>query len=215
MYKQYLLTQSQCTCKFEKIHKDDILKIINKMDKSSSGYDMFSNKIIKAIKNEISKPLTLIINQMLESAIFPDGLKLAKIIPLYQKGNINSITNYRLISLLPTLSKVFERVICNQLYMYLDHNNLLSEQQYGFRGNHSAELAAIKLADYIVHEIDRKLTHVNIYIDRSKTFDTLNFDILLYNQHYYGITDIALKLLKSYMPNIKQHVTYIMLMNLG
>ena len=66
MYKQYLLTQSQCTCKFEKIHEDDILKIINKMDnKNSSGYDMFSSKIIKAIKNEMSKPLTLIINQML------------------------------------------------------------------------------------------------------------------------------------------------------
>ena len=86
MYKQYLLTQSQCTCKFEKIHEDDILKIINKMDnKSSSGYNMFSNKIIKAIKNEISKPLTLIINQMLESGIFPDSLKIAKIIPIYKK----------------------------------------------------------------------------------------------------------------------------------
>ena len=57
MYKQYLLTQSQCTCKCEKIHEDDILKIMNKMDKSSSGYDMFSNKLIKAINNEISKPL--------------------------------------------------------------------------------------------------------------------------------------------------------------
>ena len=98
-------------------------------NKSSSGYDMFSNKIIKAIKNEISKPLTLIINQMLESGIFPDSLKIAKIIPLYKKGNINSITNYRPISLLPTLSKVFERVIFNQLYLYLDHNNLLSEEQ--------------------------------------------------------------------------------------
>ena len=52
MYTQYLHTQSQCTCKFEKIHEDDILKIINKMDtKRSTGYDMFSNKIIKAIKN--------------------------------------------------------------------------------------------------------------------------------------------------------------------
>ena len=77
-------------------------------------------------------------------------------------------------------------------YMYLDHNNLLSEQQYGFRANHSAELAAIKLADYIVHEIDRKLAHVNIYIDLSKAFDTLNFDILLYKVHYYRRTDIAL-----------------------
>ena len=85
MYKQYLLKikQSQCTCKFAIIHEDDILKIINKMDnKCSSGYDMFSNKIIK---NEISKPLTLIINQMLESGIFPDSLKIARIIPLYKK----------------------------------------------------------------------------------------------------------------------------------
>ena len=77
--------------------------------------------------------------------------------------------------------------------MYLDHNNLLSEQQYGFCANHSTELAAIKMIDYIVHEIDRKLTPVNIYIDFSKVFDTLNFDILLYGLHYYGITDIALK----------------------
>ena len=103
---------------------------------------MFSNKIIK---NEISKPFTLIINQMLESGFFPDSLKIAKVIPLYKKGNINSITIYRLISLLPTLSTVFERVIFNQLYTYLDHNNLLSKRQYGFRANHSAELAAIKL----------------------------------------------------------------------
>ena len=76
--------------------------------------------------------------------------------------------------------------------MYLDHNNLLSVQQYGFRANHSVELAAIKLVDYIVHEIEGKLTPVNIYIiDLSKAFDTLNFDILLYKLHYYGITDIC------------------------
>ena len=144
---------------------------------------------------------------MFQTAV-PDSLKNAKIIPLYKKGNINSITNYRPISLLPTLSKVFERVIFNQLYLYLDHNNLLSEEQYGFRANHSAELAAINLADYIVQEIDRKLTPVNIYIDLSKAFDTLNFDILLCKLHYYGITDIALKLLKSYMSNRKQYVKY-------
>ena len=85
--------------------------------------------------------------------------------------------------------------IFNQLYTYLDQNNLLSEQQYGFRANHSAELAAINLVDYIVHQIDWKLTPVNIYIDLSNTFDTLNFKILLYKVHYYRITDIPLKLL--------------------
>ena len=69
---------------------------------------------------------------MLESGIFQDTLKIAKIIPLYKKGNINSITNYRLISLLPTLSKVFERVIFNQLYTYLDHNNLYQNNNMDF-----------------------------------------------------------------------------------
>ena len=59
-----------------------------------------------------------------------------------------------------------------------------------------------------MHEIDRKLTPVNIYIDLSKAFDTLNFDILLYKLHYYGITDIALKLIKSYMSNKKQYDKY-------
>ena len=64
------------------------------------------------------------------------------------------------------------------------------------------------MVDYIGHETDRKLTPVNIYIDLSKAFDTLNFDILLYKLHYYGITDTALKLLKSYMSNTKQYVNY-------
>ena len=65
---------------------------------------------------------------MLESGIFPDSLKIAKIIPLFINGNINFLTNHRPISLMPTFSKLFERVIFNQLYTYLDHNNLLPEQ---------------------------------------------------------------------------------------
>ena len=103
---------------------------------------------------------------------------------------------------------MFERVIYNQLCTYFDHNHLLSEQQYGFRANHSTELAAIKLVDYINHEIDRKYTPVNIYIDLSKAFDTLNFDILLYKLNYYGVTNEALVLIKSYLTNRKQYVKY-------
>ena len=70
------------------------------------------------------------------------------------------------------------------------------------------DLLIVKITSYIVQEIDRKLTPVNIYIDLSKAFDTLNFDILLYRLHYYGVTDIALKLVKSYMSNRKQYVKY-------
>ena len=102
---------------------------------------------------------------------------------------------------------IFERDILNQLYTYFDFF-LYNLNNNGFRANNSAELAAIKLIDPIKYSIDRKCIPVNIYIELLKAFDTLNFDILLYKLHYYGIKDIALKLIKSYISTRKQYVKY-------
>ena len=85
---------------------------------------------------------------MLDSRIFPT--KISKILPIFKKGDVNSWNNYRPISLLPAISKIFERIIYNQLYAYFDNNNILSEEQYGFHTKHSAELTAVKLVDYII-----------------------------------------------------------------
>ena len=86
----------------------------------SSGRDGISNTILKAIMPIISKPLTLIINQMLNTRIFPDNLKIAKVVPLYKKVDDRLFTNYRPISLLSSVSKIFERVFFNQL---IDHRS--------------------------------------------------------------------------------------------
>ena len=75
----------------------------------------------------------------------------------------------------------FKRILCNQLYEYFNSNNLLAEQQYGFRTNHSTEYAAVKLVDTISKEIESGSTPTALYIDLSKAFDTLSFDILLHN----------------------------------
>ena len=88
------------------------------------------------------------------------------------------MSNYRPISLLPTISKVFDRVIYNQLYDYFNINKLLAEQQYGFFAHHSTELAAVKLVDYINKQMDNAKIPVNIDLDLSKAFDTLDFTIL-------------------------------------
>ena len=76
---------------------------------------------------------------MKTTVIFYDSLKIAKIIPIYMKEEPTDLSNYRRISLLPTISKVYERMIHIQLQEYLNRNNLLAEQQYGFRPNHSTE----------------------------------------------------------------------------
>ena len=82
---------------------------------------------------------------------------------------------------------IFERVIYNQLYNSFVDNSLLTEHQFGFRAKHSTELATIRLVDYINKEMDKKHTPVNIYLDLSKAFDTINFEVLLYKMGYCGV----------------------------
>ena len=157
---------------------------------------------------EISKPLTIIINECLETGIFPDALKVAKVKPLYKKGDSYCFNNYRPISLLPTISKIFKRVMFSQLYSYFNINNLLSEQQYGFRSQHSTELACVRLADYIIKEMDNIKENEKptaIFLDLS---NALNFDILLNKLKYYGARGTSLALIKSYLTNRYQYVQF-------
>ena len=181
----------------------DTLKI-----KSSSGHDGISNKIVKPLNNKISKPLTVITNQMLKTVIFPDSFKSSKIVPLFKRGDHGLQTNYRPISLLPTFSEIFERVIYDQMYLYFNNNNLLADEQFGFHKNHSTEYAAIKLVDHISNEMESRKTLVTLFIDLSKAFDTLSFDILLQKLNYYGIAGVDLKLLANYLRNRKQYVFF-------
>ena len=100
-------------------------KTINNLPtKNSCGYDDISSKLLKVIAPVIIKPLTLLINQVLNTGIFPDKLKIAKVIPIYKKGDPQLFENYRPISLLPTISKVLEKIIHKQLSSYFEEYGL-------------------------------------------------------------------------------------------
>ncbi len=118
-FDQYLSQKYTDQFNCQNINEQDILLTVDKLaPKSSCGFDGISSKIIKMLKVSLAKPITLIINQMLNTGIFPDKLKIAKIIPIYKKDDETLFTNYTSISLLPTIFKIFEKVIFMQIYSF-------------------------------------------------------------------------------------------------
>ena len=154
--------------------------------------------------------LRLIINKSLMTGIFPDKLKMAVVTPIYKgkDSDPHEFGNYRPISLLPTLSKIFEKVVHLQLYDYINSNNLLNKSQYGFRPNHATEYAAMEFVDQTMQELDKGNIPLSIFLDLSKAFDTLDHKILLKKLHFYGIRGIYLEWFSSYLSNRTQYVAY-------
>ena len=117
---------------------------------------------------------------IITSGIFPDALKISKVIPLYQKDDELILSNYRPIALLPSISKIFEKAILTQLTLYLEDNKIIYLHQYGFHQRHSTEYTALHMTDYINYKMDVGKIAVNVYLDLSKAFDTLIHSTLLY-----------------------------------
>ena len=206
LFKGYLCQPTDRDFRFAPVSEEDVIKIIHNLKpKSSCGFDKISVKLIKFAKNELCKPITVIVNQCLETGIFPDKLKIAKVIPLFKKGDSEQIDNYRPISILPAISKRQSSFSYNE---YFNTNDLLYKSQYGFRPKHSAELAALEIVDKIIYQMDNSETPISVFLDLSKAFDLLDHNILLYKLKYYGIISNSLQLLENYLTNRKQYIEF-------
>ena len=127
-------------------------------------------KLIKHCKDVLLTPITLIVKQMFTTGIFPERLKIAKVIPLHKKDDESILSNYRHISLLPAISKILEKAIYLQTDEYFIKNNLFYSSQYGFRKGHSSEYAGLEVVEKIIEQMDKGNIPLNIYLDLSKAF---------------------------------------------
>jgi hypothetical protein len=208
-FKNYLKSPTPLRFHFKCVNPDEILKIISRLKpKTSCGDDGLSLKILKVIKTPISKAMSVIINQSFKTGIFPTSLKLAKVIPLFKKLDPSMFDNYRPISLLPSLSKIIEKVVHKQIYEYFHQHKLFYQLQHGFRPLHSTETATVSFIDMILNHLDNDKLPFSIFIDLSKAFDTLNHHILLHKLNYYGIQEISLQWFESYLSHRPQYVDY-------
>ena len=206
-HTHYLNNATESTFNFKVIDNATTMQYLSKITNSHScGHDNISSSTLKCIAHEICECLTLIINQSITTGIFPENLKIAKVVPIYKKDDQSQIKNYRPISVLPVISKIFENAMHSQLMEYFTSHKLLSNQQYGFRPNRSTELATLELMDRNINYMNENHCPVNIYLDFSKAFDSLYYDILLSKLKYYGLQWKALQLLKSYISSRCQYV---------
>ena len=156
-YKTFLGISPPNSFFFAPVTDNEIASIVNLCkNKSSSGHDEIPMTIIKRTINQILAPLTHICNLSLANGLVPSKMKIASVTPIYKADAADEFSNYRPISLLPNFSKILEKVVFNRLTNFLSKNDILYEQQYGFRENYSTELALVDLTDRIAQAMDNK-----------------------------------------------------------
>lgn len=154
----------------------------------------------------ITVPMTHVINLSLLNACIPTDFKTAKVLPLYKKGNKNEEGNYRPVSILPVMSKIFEKVVYSQLYKYLDNKSLLYKNQSGFRTGFSTDTALTCLGDKIRFNMDNGLYTGMVLIDLQKAFDTVNHKILACKLKAIGLDNVSVNWFMSYLSDRNQFV---------
>jgi len=161
------------------------------------------------IKKEISWFSTILpslINSSMNEGIFPKVLKQATVIPIFKKGEKENLNNYRPISLLPVMSKIFEKIINSRITDKLDEKGYIDCNQYGFRKKHSTEDAILKFTNQIEKELSNKQHVVSVFVDVSKAFDSCDHNILIKKLGKIGIQGNSLELIKTYLKDREQEV---------
>ena len=187
------------------IEVNDLINILN--PSKSVGRNSIPMKLLKIIGYSVSPHLALLVNQSFQSGVFPDKLKIAKVISIFKKGNPELPSNYRPISLLPIFSKIFEKLMYKRLYRFLEIHKVLYSLQFGFQENHSIDHALVSLTEAVRSTLDNKKLGCGIFIDLQKAFDTVNHIILLSKLEHYGIRGCALEWFRSCLSHRQQYVS--------
>jgi len=200
-------------CNFNLLNKNEsltnsvITEAINSLaPKNTTDPDGISSNFVKKFSLSLSEPLKLIFTKSFHTGVVPSQLKTAKVIPLYKSGDSLQPTNYRPIALLSTFAKVMEKVVYRKLSHYIESNNILSQQQFGFRKDHSPVHPMLLFYDHIAQALESKKYTIAIFCDLQKAFDCVNPDLLLAKLKKIGINGNSLAWFQSYLTNRLQYV---------
>ena len=182
------------------ITTSQVSEFINKLDPSkATGLDGVGPRILKLACGVLSPSIALLINKSLQTGQFPNKLKMAKVFPIFKNGNKTDPSNYRPISILPTLSKIFEKHVNKHLMSYLNEYKLIHGCRSGFRHKHSCQTALVKLIDQWMNCIDHGDLVGTMFIDFRKAFDMVDHSLLINKLSSYKLSTASLNWFTSYL----------------
>ena len=156
------------------ITQAQIRRVVKSLKCSAPGWDGLAASVgIQGIDSYI-EPLTILINISFAQGIFPDELKLARVVPIYESGDKKEVSNYRPISVLSFYSKIFEKMMYEYVVEFMDKNKIIFKNQFGFRKNHSTQHAVISLIHNIIHSQEPDQMVISVFLDLKKTFDCVS-----------------------------------------
>ena len=207
LFTKNLPSKPKAIFKFELINQEIVAQIIDSMEsKRSSSFDSVSNFHVKKLKSSLLLPLTIAINRSLQEGLFPSKFKIAKVIPLFKAGDSEDFNNFRPISLLATLSKIYEKVVHKQLYDFFSEH-YLTDCQFGFRTKTETSHCITNFLNNMYKNKDKKY-HLSILIDCKKAFDSVKLSKLLKKLYLYGVRGAELAWFTSYLTERQQAVEY-------
>ena len=202
--ESYLIS-TNATFSFKSCSSNEVRKLLEKLEtKKSTGLDNLPPRMLKIAAGVLAPSLAFLFNQSISSGIVPTEWKLARVTPIFKKGKRQDVNNYRPISIIPAVAKVFEIIIYDQFFGYLNDNDLLVSCQSGFRSLHSTLTSLLEASNSWSVNIDNGLINGVIFIDVKKAFDTIDHEILLQKLASYGVDYRALKWFDSYLSDRQQ-----------
>ena len=201
-------TRSENRFNFQPVSAEAVCKQLRCLRTSKAhGADGIPARLLKVAARELALPIATIFNYSLSTGTIPVEWQQARMTPIFKEGNIQDISNYRPISVLPLCMKVFERLVHNHFHTHITTTNLLNPHQSGFRPKHSTTTALIDVTDHLYNQSQNGLITGAIFLDLKKAFDTVNTVILQEKLRAIGFHGTELQWFDNYFTNRTQVVS--------